>query len=255
MTRTSARLLAAVAASAALLGITTGPAHAQYVVESSSALYAFESGDRHEELLLEAATTPQSNDFQRPSHATGRTDAHPGWDFRFSDEAVGAGLPAQDATAQATVRPEGDPAASASSFISLVDQSPTAQPFLVIRSANSLWCWAPSGKIRYDRVDNAAFYRRDADNRLVEFNPLAGAVPLYGVTPGDRQNDGTARPTTVTVSEVYDRSHIASYRTFAKYADRQFAGVIGYQAVITQTNPDQSTTTYSLLLNTTAVSC
>lgn len=240
-----ARLLAVLATGAALLGITTAPAHAEDVREATASPYAFiGSGDQE-------AITIENQDWSIPDYTAGRTPAHAGWSIHLSDEKFGAGLPRQDFKAWANVsRPHAFDGANARGFISIMDQNTVDVPFLVFKvGGDGVVC---EGFVSFTQP---RLFVRQFDGELHEALDLTKPVVAEHVTSADSATDPRRHSVTIEVKRVTTAAQITPYGPFWKYAGRQQMEVDGHEIIMSYQDATGTTKTYRLLAGGRAISC
>jgi hypothetical protein len=243
MAHNRSRLLAAAAASAMLLGLTTSAAQAAEPREATAVPYAYIGSNGQEFLAIE------NQRWSQPQHVADRTPAHPGWSIHLSDETVGAGLPRQDIRATAA---QGEPYqtfASTRGFLSIVDGNSVGTPFLVFKfGGDNVVC---EGFLNYEE---ARLFVRKRNGELYEATDLTKPAVAEYVTPADstsRNSDAT-----IEVKRVTSAAQIAPYGPFAKYASRQRVRTDGYELVLTVSDAvTGGPRTYRLLAGVQAASC
>lgn len=244
MKRTATRLLAAATAGAALLGITTAPAHAAVPREATATPYAFIGSGGDQE-----AVTIENQLWRVPDHTLGRTQAHPGWSIHLSDERLGAGLPRQNIRGYAKQGESYETHADTSGFISIIDQNQYDVPFLVFKlGGENVVC---EGFVGY--TTPRLFVRKFGE--LYEADVTKPAVSDY-VTGAGSATDPQTYSVTVEVKRITSPTQVTPYGPFAKYADRERVRADGHEITLTHRDiTTGGTKTYRLLAGAQAVSC
>ncbi|MFD4675180.1 hypothetical protein ACFWNN_36010 [Lentzea sp. NPDC058450] len=270
MAHKRSRALAATAATAVLLGLTTSagaqaadpqqPAAAPIAAtaarqaaaaarqppaagprEATAVGYSYAGGQE--------SVTIENQNWVVPSHESGRTPAHPGWSVHLSDEKLGAGLPRQDFAARAGV--DGDNVlASAGGFLSIIDQNQFDVPFLVVKlPKRSVNC----GEFVDVPLDGPRVFVRKLDGELYEAdrNTVARAE---SVTPATSATDTTKSDISVEVKPVSTAAQLTAHAPFQKYAGRTFVRQSGHEITL-KIHGQSGTTEIKVLAGAVAVSC
>jgi hypothetical protein len=241
MKRHRTRLLALVATTAALVGVTTAPAAtAATPPEATVAAYIYTDGTTSEGLIAENA------DLSAPQLASGYTEAHRGWDIRLSDEDYNAGMPTQSFRAIAAHR-ETNASAIAGGFVSLLDGDVRDVPFAVVKLGQRYHSCSVGRPFSNTDRDKPRLWLRQTDGELYE---IKGELTSWtsAMPPTSRQT--VRMPTTVKVNRLTTIAQLATYPEFAKYDGRPESGGGGYELQITQAD-----TTYRILVAAAAASC
>jgi hypothetical protein len=247
MLRKDARLLAAAATSAALLGVITTPALAAPAPEATVMAYLFESAGSPEWL------GGQNAEYRQPQYVSGLTSAHPGWSVHLSDETVGAGLPKQEIRVAAE-HDETSASAATSGFLSLTDQDPREVPFLVLKMGSSSVSCTIDGPVWRNGSSPTRLFVRQQAGELYEVD-ITQEAGTQGAAAADRGTRDGLLPTTVKATRIISIDQLAQYDHFARYQGREKSGAIGYELTITQTERDGAAKTYRVLAGVSAASC
>jgi hypothetical protein len=237
------RPLAAAAAGAMLLGLTTSAAQAAEPREATAVLYAYIGSTGQESVAIE------NQRWSQPQLVADRTPAHPGWSIHLSDETVGAGLPRQDIGANAGQGETYETFAWTRGFLSIVDGNSAGTPFLVFRFGGvNVVC---EGFVGYNLP---RLFVRKFNGELYEATDLTKPAVAENVTPADSTSRNSSA--TIEVKRVTSAAQIAPYGPLAKYASRERVRTDGYELVLTVSDAvTGGPRTYRLLAGAQAVSC
>ncbi|WP_394613159.1 hypothetical protein JNUCC0626_24790 [Lentzea sp. JNUCC 0626] len=234
MPKTSARLLAAVATTAALLA-TTVPASAAETPQATAVAYALTDHGTTTEAL-----TAENADLTAPHLASGYTDAHVGWDIRMSDEAYSPGLPEQPFVARAS-ESQTEAGASVGGFVSVNDRHPRGVPFVMLKVGNLNAACLAGGPAFTGGAGGPELWVRQDYRQLEKVQDISWTRQIGVLRAHDPISSGLRIQTTVRATPITSVSQLAAYPQFAKYAGRTNTAVIGYEIEVVQAATERYT--------------